>query len=108
MLATSKESASGAVFHSSSRNSHFYRVFKNNMVSYVGDRIIDSALSAPNTAFFESVPTLDYSEEYQSCQVFKFFAKIIFLKAYYLRFLVAKSDHTPFFCKNFCTSTRPC
>ena len=48
--------------------------FKNNMVSYVGDRIIDSALSAPNTAFFESVPTLDYSEEYQSCQVFKIFA----------------------------------
>ena len=72
MLTSSKQSGSGAVFHLAPPNSDFNRAYKNNMDnnSYVGVKnVIEGALSNPNTAFFETMATIDYSKEYKDCKV---------------------------------------
>ena len=73
MLTSSKESATGAVFHNSPADSDFQQVYKKNMddKSYLGaiPNIIQGALSNPNTALFETEVTIEDTEEYKSCQV---------------------------------------
>ena len=76
MLTSSKQSGSGSIFHISPRNSDFNQAYRNNMDnnSYVGAKnVIKGALSHPDTAFFETVDTIDYSKEYQNCQVFIYY-----------------------------------
>ena len=76
MLNSSKQSGSGSIFHISPRNSDFNQAYRNNMDnnSYVGTKnVIKGALSHPDTAFFETVDTIDYSKEYQNCQVFIYY-----------------------------------
>ena len=73
MITSTKHGSYGKLFHLSHPNTDFHRVFRNNMDngSYVGGvkKIIKSAFTNPNTAFFESVDSLEFSEEYQKCQV---------------------------------------
>ena len=77
MLTSSKESASGAVFHNSRSDSDFQQVYKNNMNdnSYLGSttNIIEAALSNTNTALFESEFSIENTEEYKTCQVFQLY-----------------------------------
>ena len=77
MLTSSKESSTGAVFHNSHSDSDFQQVYKNNMddKSYLGaiPNIIQGALSNPNSALFETEETIEYTEEYKSCQVLYYF-----------------------------------
>ena len=74
MLTSSKDDATGAMFHNSHPDSDFQEVYKNNMddKSYLGanKNIIEGALSNPNTALFETEQSIDNSEEYKNCQVF--------------------------------------
>ena len=80
MLTSSKESATGAVFHNAHSDSDFHQVYKNNMddTSYVGiTKVIEKVLTNPNTAFWETEPYIDDTVEYKSCQVLIFFSMII-------------------------------
>ena len=76
MLTSSKESATGAVFHNSPSDSDFQQVYKKNMddKSYLGaiPNIIQGALSNPNSAVFETEVTIEDTEEYKSCQVLRY------------------------------------
>ena len=77
MLTSSKDDATGAIFHTSHSDSDFQQVYKNNMndKSYLGSttNIIEAALSNTNTALFESEFSIENTEEYKTCQVFQLY-----------------------------------
>ena len=82
MLTSSKESATGAVFHNAHSDSDFHQVYRNNMddTSYVGiTKVVEKVLTNPKTAFWETEPYIDDTVEYKSCQV------LIFLQSIYLK-----------------------
>ena len=72
MLTSSKDDATGAIFHTSHSDSDFQKVYKNNIINYLGStkNIIEAAISNTNTVLFESEVAIDNTEEYKICQVF--------------------------------------
>ena len=71
MLAPSKGSASGAIFHQSPPNTGFGKVYSNNMdeTSYVGKKEVELTLTNTQTAFFDTTGGIRTLPEYLDCQL---------------------------------------
>ena len=81
MLTDSKESANGAIFHLSSPNSAFGKVYQNNMDenSYRGKETMQTALSNPRTAVWYSYYAAGDTKEYLDCKVRSMRGSLIFI-----------------------------
>ena len=72
LLTTTKEDATGGVFHLSAPDTVFGKVYQNNMDddnSYKGQNTISSALKHPKTAFYYNRAKVLGRKEYKTCQV---------------------------------------
>ena len=71
MLAPSKLSASGAIFHQSPPSTGFGKVYSNNMdeTSYVGKKEVELTLANTQTAFFDTTGGIRTLPEYLNCQL---------------------------------------
>ena len=72
LLTTTKEDATGGVFHLSAPDTVFGKVYQNNMDddnSYKGQDTISSALKHPKTAFYYNRAKVLNRKEYKTCQV---------------------------------------
>ena len=72
LLTTTKEDATGGVFHLSAPDTLFGKVYQNNMDddnSYKGQNTISSALKHPKTAFYYNRAKVLGRKEYKTCQV---------------------------------------